>query len=184
MISTLSGKISHIFNDFIILQVNDVGYQIFLPPIFLSKLKEGDEIKIFTHEYLREEVHELYGFEKLEDLKIFWKLIEVPGVGPKMAMRIMNLGTKKITEAITNGEIAILSSVSGIGKKTAQKIILELKGVLIESEKNTKESDEIIEALVKLGYSRKEALTAVENLPENLKTTEEKLKMALRNLGK
>lgn len=184
MISTLSGKISHIFSNSIILEVGGVGYRVFLPPIFLAKLKTGLEIKLFTHEHIREEIHDLYGFENLDDLKIFWKLLDVNGVGPKMAMRIMNLGTKKIIDAISSGEIAILSSVSGVGKKTAQKIILELKGVLVESKNEERPSDEVVDALIKLGYTRKEALAAAENLPENLKSTEERLRKALQNLGR
>lgn len=184
MISTLSGKITHIFNDSVVLEVGGVGYKIFLAPIFLVKLKGGDTAKLFTHEYLREETHDLYGFEKMDDLKIFWNLLAVSGVGPKMAIKIMSLGTEKVRNAISRGEAAVLSSVSGVGGKTAQKIILELKGVLVEFEKTDKSSDEVTDALVKLGYTRKEALSATENLPENLKSTEERLKTALRNLGK
>lgn len=184
MLASLSGKITHIFNDSIILEVNGVGYKVFLTPIFLAKLKEGGAVKIFTHEHLREDIHDLYGFEKMDDLKIFWNLLAVSGVGPKMAIKIVSLGTEKVKNAISRGEVAVLSSVSGVGGKTAQKIILELKGVLVEFEKTDKISDEIADALVKLGYSRREALSALENLPENLKSTEERLKMALRNLGR
>ncbi len=183
MISTLNGKVTHIFSDSVILEVSGIGYKIFLTPIFLMKLKEGETTKLFTHEYLREETHDLYGFEKIDDLKIFWNLLAVSGVGPKMAIKIMSLGAEKVKNAISRGEVAVLSSISGVGSKTAQKIILELKGVLIDFEKSEKGSDEVADALIKLGYTRKEALAATEGLPGNLKTTEERLKAALRNLG-
>ncbi len=183
MISTLSGKITHVFEDSIIMENGGIGYRVFLPSNFLVKIKKDVGIKIYTHEHIREDARDLYGFETIEDLKMFWKLLSVSGVGPKMASRIMSLGTTKILDSISRGEIAILSSVSGVGKKTAQKIILELKGVLVELEKTDKSSDEVADALVKLGYSRKEALAAIEGLPENLKTTEDRLKAALKNLG-
>jgi Holliday junction DNA helicase RuvA len=184
MISTLSGKITHVFNNSVILEVGGIGYKIFLTPIFLAKLKEGEATKIFTHEYLKEETHDLYGFENMDDLRIFWSLLGVSGVGPKMAVKIMALGAEKVKNAISRGEVAVLSSVSGVGKKTAQKIILELKGELVETKKEDNKTDEVIDALVKLGYSRKEAFDAVSALPENLEKTEERLKMALKNLGR
>lgn len=184
MIVSLSGKITHIFNDSVILEVNNIGYHIFLTPSFLAKIKKGDKITIFTHHHIRETVSELYGLEKIEDLKLFWKLINVTGVGPKMALRILELGNKKIIDAISKGKIALLSSISGVGRKTAQKIVLELKGILVETKKEEKKADEVVDALIKLGYSRKEALGAVENLPPELEKTEERLKAALRSLGK
>lgn len=184
MIASLIGKITHVFNDSVVLEVGGIGYRIFLPSNFLVKIKKDVGIKIFTHEHIREDARDLYGFETIEDLKMFWKLLAVSGVGPKMASRIMTLGTAKIFDAIARGEIAILSSVTGVGKKTAQKIILELKGVLVETQSGASKSDEVIDALIKLGYSRKEAADAVSALPGTLEKTEERLKMALRNMGK
>lgn len=184
MIASLIGKIAHVFNDSVILEAGGIGYRVFLPSNFLVKIKKDVGIKIFTHEHIREDARDLYGFETIEDLKMFWKLLAVSGVGPKMASRIMTLGTAKIFDAIARGEIAILSSVTGVGKKTAQKIILELKGVLVETKNDAVKSDEVIDALIKLGYSRKEAADAVSILPGTLEKTEERLKMALRNMGK
>ncbi len=184
MISYLKGKIIYKGENFVILEVGSVGYQIFVSKEFLTKQKISNVIELFTHEYLREDSRELYGFGKISELEFFWQLLDVSGVGPKLAHRIISTyRLEKLQKAIADGDLAILSSISGVGKKTAQKIILELKGKLTEG-KSTQDEDEIVEALVRLGYRKQEAQEAVRKIGEDKKNAEEKIKAALKILGK
>jgi Holliday junction DNA helicase RuvA len=186
MISYLKGKIIYKDSNFIILETNGIGFQVFVSEEFLTKCKVGNEIEIFTHEYLREDSRELYGFSSASELEFFWQLLEVSGVGPKLAHKIISSNKlEKIKKAIAENDLAFLSNISGVGKKTAQKIILELKGKLIEG-KVIPQDDEVIEALVRLGYKRHEAQEAVKKIEgkENMKGPEEKIKAALKILSK
>ncbi len=184
MIAYLKGKIIYKDINFIILENNGIGYKVFLSAVRLSNLKEGEEVELFTHEQGREDGRELYGFLNIEELKLFWKLVSVSGVGPKSAQNILGLDSPgKIESAITAGDVAFLTRVSGIGKKIAERMILELKGKLIMDEEGGDTSDqEAIDALYGLGYSKSEAQAAINKL-DDAKTTEAKIKGALKILG-
>jgi Holliday junction DNA helicase RuvA len=182
MIAYLKGKILWKQQDSAIVKVDGLGYELFLPKTLLEEVKVGEEREFFTYEYFREESRELYGFLNLEELTLFSELLRVSGVGPRIALNVLSLGETKVKEAITKGNVAFLSSVSGVGKKTAQKIILELKGVLTE-DKITKIDEEAVEALRQLGYTHREALEALRKI-EGVETTEEKIKAALKILGR
>jgi Holliday junction DNA helicase RuvA len=163
--------------------VNDVGYEVFLSAKNLEALKKNDEKEFYTHEYLREDSRELYGFMSLGELNFFRQLLSVSGVGPKMAMNILSIADlEDLRAAVNSGSLTLLTSGSGVGTKTAQKIILELKGKLVDA--GGGDADEVTGALMNLGYSRDQALTAVKNIPKDFQKTEDRLRAALKSLGK
>lgn len=184
MIAFLKGTVVLKENNFCILDANGVGYRVFLRPDLLFSLKEGAVAQFFTHEYLRENERELYGFSTIQELRLFWKLITVSGVGPKMATHLLALGYEKLEQAIEKENLAVISSISGVGKKTAQKIILELRGKLKMGADNDHEHEDIYNALTNLGYSREEVNEAIFNLPPELKKIEAQIKAALKILGR
>ena len=126
MLIYLEGEVIHKENHFLILKPKNYGLRIFFDKEEIKKIKKGEKIKVFIHEYLREDEREFYGFFKLAELKLFWELLKVSGVGPKSAQSIVALGEEKIKKAIEEENVALLTDIPGIGRKTAQKIILEL----------------------------------------------------------
>lgn len=186
MIIKLTGNVSHRGSDYLIFEVGSVGYRLMAPEFAVPRFQ--GVTTVFCHEIAREDVHELFGFLELSALELFWKLIAISGVGPRSAQKIVFSGSgDEVQGRIMQGDLAFLQSVPGIGKKTAQKIVLELKGVLMESKmgngKGEKggEDEEAIEALVGIGYKRREAEQAIEGLSGD---TEEKLKKALKALAR
>ena len=133
MIITLQGKITHKFEEGVVLDVKGVGYEVFLGTSVLGDVKVGQEVMFWTYEHLREDAHEIYGFQSRDELEIYRKLVSVSGVGPKTALQILALGTaSEIENIIDRGDIEMITRVKGIGRKTAQKFILELKGKLVQ----------------------------------------------------
>ena len=182
MISYLKGTIQWKNDNSVVVLNNDIGYEIFTPKPSLERLKIGEEKEFFCHEYLREDSRDLYGFLVKEELSLFFDLRKVSGVGPKTALNVLSLGASRVQGAIAKGDVDFLASVPGVGKKTAQKIVLELKGVLIEVGLVTEET-EALDVLVSLGYSRREAQDAVKSVSSAV-TAEDKIKTALKILGK
>lgn len=183
MISSVEGLVAEKEENRIVIEVAGVGYEIYLPaPAFLA-VKLGERLKIFTADIVREDSHELFGFLEPEARSLFKKLTSVSGVGPRTALQAMSLGaTAEILRAIDEGDVGRLTSVPGVGTKTAQKIILELRGKLSLTEAGM-ESD-LIDALAGLGYSRTDALKAVRAIPTEVATDEERLKAALKILSR
>lgn len=183
MIITLNGVITHKTDEYAVLEVGGIGYQVNLGKPALLALRVGAETKLWTHEHNREDARELYGFLTQGDHDLFLKLVAISGVGPKMALGILALGSaKQIEEAVERGDIAFLSSAQGVGKKTAQKIVLELKGRLVTGEV-TDANEEVLAALVNLGYNRDRAREALQRVgPEG--SVEDRLRQALRELGR
>jgi len=164
--------------------ISNVGYEVFLSSKNLDALKKNDEAEFYTHEYLREDSRELYGFMGLGEMNFFRQLLSVSGVGPKMAMNIMSVADlEDLRAAVNSGSLTLLTSGSGVGTKTAQKIILELQGKLVGKDELGAD-DEVVSGLVGLGYSKEQAVAAVKNIPTDLKKTEDRLRAALKSLGK
>lgn len=179
MIVKLKGVVSYRGKDFIFLDVGEISYRIVVPEFAMVRFHGG--MTLYTHEVQRDDAHELFGFLDLESLELFWRLINISGVGPRSAQKIVLAGTSgEAREKIMEGDLAFLQSVPGVGKKTAQKIILELKGVLAEDTLTTNVDTDAVGALIGLGYSRREAELALEGVDG---TTEEKIKAALRMLA-
>jgi Holliday junction DNA helicase RuvA len=185
MISFVRGKLVEKTGEHTIVDVHGVGFKISVPSSTYSKLPEkGEEIEVYTYMYVREDALRLYGFLSLEELDIFERLINVSGVGPKAAINIMSgVSVSALKNAIDRGDVGILMSIAGIGKKTAQRLILELKGKLeIREVVIKKEVEEAIVALVSLGYTSSDARTAVNKAASESKsyTVEDLVKKALK----
>ncbi|EKD33183.1 MAG: Holliday junction ATP-dependent DNA helicase ruvA [uncultured bacterium] len=181
MMSLIRGTTIHRGADFVIVENNGIGYKILFPEKSVFDVSEN--ANLFLHEVIRESERELFGFFSIEQLELFWKLITVSGVGPKIAQKLVLANpASKIRERIMSGDIQFLTSVPGIGNKIAQKIILELKGALVESPGASRVDQDALEALVNLGYSRKQAEDALSGIEAS--GTDELIRVALKNLGK
>ncbi|MFH1088966.1 MAG: Holliday junction branch migration protein RuvA [Candidatus Uhrbacteria bacterium] len=182
MITSLHGKIEYHGIGFIILEVAGVGYKVNIPEDRAHEL--SGEIKIFTHEVQREDQHELFGFLSMESLLLFWQLINVSGVGPKVGQKIVFSDTVvRIKEKIMKGDLNFLTDIPGVGKKTAQKIILELKGALVEDDGTSFGLDnDAVEGLVGLGYQRRQVEQVLNGLEAN--GTEDLIRKALKILAR
>ena len=186
MISYLSGKIILKKDKFILLEVNNVGYKIFLSRQTLLKLPEtGENIKLFTFQNVKEEALDLYGFLTYEGLEFFETLMDIRGVGPKSALDISALGSlDKIKESILRQDEKIFEGIPGIGSKKAMTIILELTGKLKMLGAKKGSTDEAEDALMQLGFSKQQAKEALSRVPSNIKNPEDRIKLALKNIGK
>jgi len=188
VIAKLTGKIEEIKGNALLLGVENVGYKIFVSTNSLAKLRQGEELSIWTHLIVRENVLDLYGFTDKEEREFFELLITVSGIGPKSALAILSLApAETLRKAIVSEDAVYLTKVSGIGKKSAQKIVLELKDKLSGTESddafNLREESDTIEALKALGYTLKEAREALKNVPPEAKNPNERIRLALKNLG-
>ncbi|RJQ38453.1 Holliday junction branch migration protein RuvA [Candidatus Microgenomates bacterium] len=191
MIGSIEGVVEFKDNPHVIINVNGVGYRILIPVNLSSKLEIGNKVKVFTHTHVREDILDLYGFAKLEDLKLFEYLISVSGVGPKTALGIFSIGSREeIVNAIIRADDGFFTGVPRLGKKNAQKIIIELKSKLGSiadldlTGQNSKEHGEIMEALKTFGFTAFEIQKALKETKADGKTAEEKIKLALKYLGK
>ncbi len=191
MISRLTGSIAHTDSKFIVLDVQGVGYKVFVSPDIFVKLDKKGPVTLWTYLAVRENALDLYGFISLAELNFFELLITISGIGPKTAMGILNVASVHSLEtAIQTGETAHLTKVSGIGKKVAEKIVMELKDKVIstthspEQEQTMKNDADVLEALKSLGYSPTEARDVLKKIPKTLTKTNDKIKEALKILGK
>jgi Holliday junction DNA helicase RuvA len=185
MIAFLSGKIILKRDKFIVVEVGGIGYKVFMSRQTLLKLPEtGSEVKVFTFQNVKEEALDLYGFLTCGELEFFEILMDIRGVGPRSALDISQLGSlDKIKEKILRQDEKIFEGIPGIGAKKAGTIILELTGKIQMLDKKPS-ADEAENALIQLGFTKQDAKQAVSIIPENIKGTEERVKYALKNLGK
>ena len=192
MISSIEGKISLRAEKHIILEANGIGYKVWCAEKTLSKIPQiGGSVKLFTYLSVKETGWDLFGFLTYEELEMFELLISISGIGPKTAAGILSAASvEDLQEAIVLGDETILSRVSGIGSKVAQKIVIELKSKVKKLAKGSgdkfKVADdiEIIDALVALGYKVYEAREALKQVPEDIKGMENRVREALKRLGK
>ncbi len=191
MIGFLKGSIELLDRPFVYIDVNGVGYKVLISDAIYSKLSKDDKIKFFTFTYVREDELALFGFLEVEDLKLFEALITVSGIGPKTALNIFSFGERKdIIEAIIKGDVSFFTSVPRLGTKNAQKIIIELKNKmgagndLDLSGKDLLENAEVVQALKNFGFSVSEAQKAVREIKTQGLSLDEKIKLALKRLGK
>lgn len=189
MISKLTGFISDINERSITLDVSGVGYEIFLSAGTLSGMLPSDiPITIYTYHHIREQSLELFGFLNRDTKKFFELMISVSGVGPRSALAILDVASlESLVGSITQGDSSYLQSVSGIGKKTAEKIVLEIRDKIgklgIESDmKSASDDSDVLAALQALGYTLIQARDVLKQIPNDLKTTNEKIKFALKQL--
>ena len=186
MIGSIKGKVIYIAEKYIIVETSGVGYKISVSPDMLSKIGKKDaDIFLFIHTHIREDILDLYGFQNREDLEFFEMLINVSGIGPKGALAILGVASiETLRKAIATGDTAYLTKISGIGKKTAEKIIIELRDKIGEEKSGTSLQGELdaMEALKSLGYSQNEAREALKKVSAELDTNK-KIREALKILG-
>lgn len=192
MIAYLRGKIISKNLNSMIIDVSGVGYQVFSGEKFLNELGLGQEVEVYTHHQVREDASDLYGFKSPEDLELFVLLLSVSGVGPKSALGVLQMATSdEVKEAIIRGDAGLLTKVAGIGQKTAERIVLELKTKVLRSAKGTGLIDSLpvsgsdeIDALMSLGYSLSEARSALNLVSPELIDSGERVKAALKKMAR
>lgn len=191
MISFIEGKVIFKGERFLVIDTGGIGYRIFVGPDVLRKAKKEEVIKLWTHLYVREDSMELYGFLEYPELDFFETLIQISGIGPRSALGVLSVAPlDTLKRAIASGETSYLTQVSGIGKKIAEKIVLELKDKLgkvgfgAEESIFLKEEEDVLRALRSLGYSYSEAREAIKQLSPNITGTQERVKEALKILAK
>ena len=170
-----------------IVEVQGVGYEVHISMQTYAALPEaGQSVRIFTQQIIREDAHLLFGFADKSEKAAFLELLKVSGIGAKTALSVLSVfDSNALSAAIATDDVRKISSVPGIGKKTAERLILELRGKLSNtatSPATHSVADEVIETLMALGYSEKEARNAAKGLPENTNTADG-VKMALKKLS-
>jgi Holliday junction DNA helicase RuvA len=191
MIATLQGLVSEKFPSVIVLETAGVGYGLLVTAEDYGRLQTGEKAKVYVYEHIREQAHDLFGFIRLETKQLFELLLGVNGVGPKMALNILSIGTSHdVRAAIATGDVKFITAAQGVGKRVAERVVVELKdkvgleGVdlaatgLLQGE-NILMKDEAVEALVALGYTPADAAGALQKVDSKL-STEDRIKQALR----
>ena len=197
MISFLEGKVILKKEKFVIIEVAGIGYKVFLsrqtllrlPAFAPEELRQGKpeigSVKFFIYHDIREDKSDLYGFLTYEELEFFEILNDIRGTGPKAALEISVVGPlEKIKDKILKQDENVFAGIPGIGSKRAMTIILELTGKIKQLGQKSSSADEAENALVQLGFSKQQAKEALSHIASNIKNTEERIKLALKNLGK
>lgn len=190
MIASIEGKIELKGEKFLVVRAGGIGYKVFVGAETMRKTPErGEETKLWTHQHVREDTLELYGFLHYAELELFELLISISGIGPKSALGVLAVASvDTLKKAIAAGDTSYLTRVSGIGKKMADKIILELKeklagkGVSVEAPELKDEAD-ALDALAALGYTQREAREALAAVSPEIKSVEKKVHESLKKLG-
>ncbi|OGG69652.1 Holliday junction DNA helicase RuvA [Candidatus Kaiserbacteria bacterium RIFCSPHIGHO2_02_FULL_55_25] len=189
MIGYLEGTVHSIRTGFAVLSVGGVGYKVAVLKETLARTKVGGAVSLWTYLAVREDALDLYGFLHEEELRFFELLLTVSGIGPKSALAVLDIASvETLRSAISAGNAGYLTTVSGIGKKTAEKIVLELKDKVVaemgDSPAALKGDQEALEAMRSLGYSAAEARDALRKVPNDIEGGSDRLRAALRLLGK
>lgn len=189
MIASLEGIVSEKYIDQIILDISGVGYGVLMNFEESSELVVGDKVKLYVHEHIRENNHDLFGFRNLETKNFFEQLLTVNGVGPKGALAILSVGTTdEVRHAISDGNVKVIQSANGVGKKVAERIIVDLKDkVNLTSSADLSSilssgitnKDEAVQALMSLGFSAQDATNALADVDKKL-PSDQRVKLALK----
>jgi Holliday junction DNA helicase RuvA len=191
MIYTLTGELALKKENFIVIDASGVGYKVFISSSLQGGLPAtGSRLKVFIYTHIRENAFELYGFLEEKDLDFFELLVSVSGIGPKSAMGILSVGSiDRLSTAIANGETELLQKSSGVGRKTSERIILELKDKVKsfggkETVKMMESDNDIYEAMASLGYTVKQIKDVIGEIDPNLKNVSDRLRDALKKIKK
>lgn len=188
MIARLTGTVAQTSHNPLVLDVHGVGYAVFVPQNLLSSAHENMPLTVFTHTYVREDALLLFGFSSQDELHLFDLLLTVSGIGPKTALAVLDRGGDAIRKAIIEADVDFFTAVPRLGKKNAQKIIIELKHKLgsladLDLSRDTDgETKQITDALLSMGFDRTEIKRVIAKLPQG--TIEEKIRHALKTLAK
>ena len=189
MIASLSGQVKAIREDALVIEVGGVGFLVnVVADVLDSVTRVGQSVELFTHMYVREDRIALYGFLSVEERELFTTLLGVSGIGPSTALAVLSTFSPEVLRgAIAQGDASTLTHIPGIGPKTAQRLLLDLRDKVTVSEAwapGMGEADaEVIDALTALGYSVSEARSAVSGVPEDIEELDERILAALRYLG-
>jgi len=191
MIATLTGRIAEKIADVVVLEAHGVGYGVLMTLDDSGGLAVGVNTKVYIYEHIREQSHDLYGFTLLTTKQLFEQLLDVNGVGPRMALNVLSIGSEQaVRTALAGGDVKFIQQANGVGKRVAERLVVDLKdkvglaGVdlattgLLQSE-TVALQDEAAEALVALGYSPQDAALALRDIDSSL-STEERIKRALK----
>ena len=190
MIATLQGIVSEKPLDGVVLDVHGVGYGLLVTSSDYSRLVSGEQAKLYVHEHIREDSHDLYGFLLTDTKNLFEQLLSVKNVGPKVALAVLGIGeTNVVRAAIAAGDVKLLQTAKGVGKRAAEQMVVELRdkvGLLagIDAESivtrgGVNTADEAVQALLSLGYSETDATLALQNIDPTL-STEDRIKLVLK----
>lgn len=193
MIASLFGVVSDKSLSEVIIEVNGVGYQLYISTQEFEELNLGQKVRLFVHESIRDDAYDLYGFTSEQSKKLFELLISVKNIGPKAALAILSIAQPdKLRDAIASGNVSLLTSAKGVGKKAAEQVIVELRdkvGLKSSSEAEDivsrgaiDQSDEALQALVSLGYSQQDAASFLKKVDPKL-PVDERLKLALKGVS-
>ena len=182
MIGYLKGKITSFEENTVILNINGCGYEVIIPSNYDFKLNE--EYELYIHTNVKETEISLYGFKTKEELRFFKKLINISGIGPKIAVVIVAYGVSKVLDSIETENISLLISIPGIGKKVASRIILELKGKIedFSGDKKSSINKDIVDTLVNLGYQKKSVLDLLSKIDKTFENEEDLIRYCIKNL--
>lgn len=191
MIATLHGVVSEMLTDVIVLDVQGVGYGVFVSAEDHGRIQSGEMAKLYIYEHIREQQHDLFGFLSRETQAFFELLLGVNGIGPKMALNMLSIGTITVVkQAIADGDIKFIQQANGVGKRVAERVVVELKDKvglasvdlettgLLQAEDSLMK-DEAIEALVALGFTPQDAAKALRGVDEKL-PTQQRITLALK----
>lgn len=190
MIAMLTGTVADYINELIVLNVHGVGYGLLVPQEDWKKLAKGSDATLYIYEHIREQSHDLYGFSSLATKALFELLLSVNGVGPKMALSILSVGSSdELRQAIAEGNVKFLQAASGVGKKVAERVVVDLKDKVGLGSNNDATTflmapavnrfDEAQEALLSLGYSAQDAAAALADIDTTL-PLEDRIRLALK----
>jgi len=184
MINRILGKIVEKNPSVVIVDVGGLGYEVGIPVSTFSKLPQiGEKVLLYTHLYIREDSHQLFGFLEEMERSLFGKLIKVSGIGPRVGLAILStISPTSLIGYIEKRNTENLCQIPGIGKKTAERMIIELNGKVEAVSENTNDHEELIQALLALGYSEKEVRSTVSTIEYKL-TIQDKIKKALKLLS-
>lgn len=187
MIGMLTGTIAISGRNPIVLDVHDVGYALSVPPRLLSRLTKDANYTLYVHTHVTDDALDLYGFPDQEELLLFKLLLTVSGIGPRTALNIVDQGVESVSKAVASSDVDFFTMIPRLGRKNAQKIIIELKNKLGSTKEldltgNDGETKQLVDALTGMGFARNEVIEVIRKLDSN-KPLEEKIRQALKHLG-
>lgn len=189
MIGFLKGTIHAKTQGQIILLIGGVGYLVTVTPNFSQNLKISQSLELFIYSNIKEDAFDLYGFQTQEELDLFKLVMTVSGIGPKTALLVLDQGVSLVQEAVRNADADFFTNIPRLGRKNSQKIIIELKNKLgglkeLDLTGESEQNMQAIEGLRSMGYTKQEAIKAIQSVPKEIDKLEEKISYALRQIGK
>lgn len=188
MIGYLSGTLLTATQNPLLLDVHGVGYAVHVTESLLGKITPNNTLSLFIHTHVREDTLDLYGFQTPEELYLFKLLLSVSGIGPRTALLVINHGVQQIRTAVANADTDFFTGIPRLGKKNAQKIIIELKSKLgsiqeLDLQEEGTDSAAVIEALVSMGFAKAEIVKALKTVPDTQASLSEQIRQTLKILG-